>query len=113
MTNKFKQARKDKDEVDFIPLDDSETESEEWDKTVVGAIEAAVAKGKSLASPPPTKGKSPATTADKGKAPMEHFGSTKKKSVAWKKTKSGGIRIEEPLVSAPPPVKEDIVHIDT
>ncbi len=57
--------------------------------------------------------KSPASAAEKGKAPMESSFSTKKKTIARKKTRAGGIRIEEPLASAPPPMEENVVHIDS
>ncbi len=43
---------------------------------------------------------------------MEHFSSMKKKSVARKKTRTRGIRIEEPLASAPPSMDENIAQID-
>ncbi len=97
VSNKLKRAKTTQDEAKCIPLNDSETESEDWEKTVEGAKEAAalVAKGS-----PGTKGKGPAsakaktppTAAEKGKAPMKSI-PMKKKGVARKWTRTRGISI--------------------
>ncbi len=68
VTNKLKRARKGKDDLEFDAHDESETEFEDWDRTVEGAKEAAAMKGKSHATPASTKGKSPASTAAEIKA---------------------------------------------
>ncbi len=83
VTNKMKRARKTQVEGEYVSLDDSKTESEDWDK----AVEEAAAKASSASKgkvPASTKAETPPTAVEKGEAPMEPM-LMKRKSVARKK----------------------------
>ncbi len=97
-TNKLKRTRKTQEEGEYVSLDESDIDSEDWDKVLEeNAARAAVElKGKAPAS---EKEKIPPTAIEKGKAPMQQTPmSMKRKCVERKKGRARGIEIDEPLV---------------
>ncbi len=109
-TNKLKKTRKTQEEGEYISLDESETESEDWEKfceeAETAALAAEASKGKAPAS---SRAKTPSTAAEKGKAPM----SMKRKTVARRKGRARGIEIREPIAREQSPLEECFVHVST